>query len=40
MKDKSKLAKKYGIPWIKLETAKLEELREILFLIEGKRTTK
>ena len=39
MKDKSKLAKKNGIPWLKLETAKLDELQEILTLIDSKKVS-
>ena len=35
MKNKSKLAKKNGIPWLKLETAKIDDLREILILIDS-----
>lgn len=40
MRNKEKLAKKCGIPWLKLETAKLDELREIIFLIEAKQRSK
>jgi hypothetical protein len=39
MKDKSKLAKKNGIPWLKLETTKLDELQEMIPLIESKKVS-
>ena len=40
MKNKSKLAKKKGIPWLKLETSKLDELQEMLPFIDSKRVSR
>lgn len=40
IKNKSKLAKKFGIPWLKLETTKLDELQDILLFLESKENSK